>query len=322
MTSEKRPEANHVLLVGGATAQNVLHMTEFYPPFLSQRGSIAVWWSCRLSKEHISSLMEWPYLYIYRGLPEQKLIRRFHVIDHDLVPLKQPGGIKCPWPDQLEERELVGETREGSKPTQVFRSWLLADRFEALDPSIGLDELETTGGSAIDPSSLNAGHFGLWRLKSAPRAPEIAAAIDAVEEQARGLPRGQGFRVSPEERVAIENHSMKRAISHYSANGWTVEDVHTRESYDLRCRSGSRELRVEVKGTTSSGSEILLTPNEVRHAQHYPNIALFIVAGIQLTESAGTTVASGGHELVYDPWEFDKDALTPVGYTYAIPKQG
>ena len=35
------------------------------------------------------------------------------------------------------------------------------------------------------------------------------------------------------------------------------------ESYDLICRRGDEVKHVEVKGTTTDGAEVILTPNEV-----------------------------------------------------------
>ncbi|MEG4281385.1 DUF3883 domain-containing protein [Microcoleus sp. MON1_C1] len=93
--------------------------------------------------------------------------------------------------------------------------------------------------------------------------PEIDEAIDA-RASITGKPRkslGQGFRSTPEVRRAIEMRAMNLATEHFQDQGWVVEDVSQQESYDLRCTRQEERIYVEVKGTTSEGSTILLTPN-------------------------------------------------------------
>ena len=145
-----------------------------------------------------------------------------------------------------------------------------------------------------------------------------------IEEQARGRSSGQGFRVSPEVRTAIEGYAMERAKAYYERRGWSVEDVSASRPYDLHCtKPGGKELRVEVKGTTGGGSEVLLTPNEVTHArEHYPRVALFVVAGVETSdESGGLSVTGGGAERDYEPWQIDEGDLAPLGYSYALPRR-
>jgi len=157
---------------------------------------------------------------------------------------------------------------------------------------------------------------------------EVAAARALIDEQA-GRARGQGFRVSSQTRRAIEEHAVGLAIAHFAddkveGGGWDVENVGATRSYDLHCTRGDAELRVEVKGTTSDGSDVLLTPNEVAHARdHYPRVALFVVSRITLTDlNDGTVAPSGGNVRVVWPWRIDDGALSPVGYAYAVPYEG
>jgi hypothetical protein len=91
--------------------------------------------------------------------------------------------------------------------------------------------------------------------------------LEAVREAVRPRARGQRWAQSPEVRRAIEDHAMQAAAKHYRAQGWSVEDVSGFCSYDLHCEQKGRVLDVEVKGTTSIGERVLLTPNEVAHAR-------------------------------------------------------
>jgi hypothetical protein len=112
---------------------------------------------------------------------------------------------------------------------------------------------------------------------------------------------------------------MNAATEFYS-QALNVEDVHGRESYDLRCRRDDQEMRVEVKGTTTDGAEIILTPNEVGHARSYPHTALFILSNISLEKAHdGTVQAAGGNRHALDPWRIDDGTLTPIGFRYQPP---
>ncbi len=157
---------------------------------------------------------------------------------------------------------------------------------------------------------------GGWTEES----PEVTAAKVTVAEYAGQRRSGQGFGLSAEERRAVELHAMRLAIKHYESRGWSVRDVSSIASFDLLCtRFGEDELHVEVKGTTSDGATILLTPNEVSHARRqFPHVALFIVAGVRLNESPDAA-ASGGYVALIEPWKLDERDLTPVGYSYAMP---
>jgi Protein NO VEIN, C-terminal len=95
--------------------------------------------------------------------------------------------------------------------------------------------------------------------------------------------KGQGFARTKEERKALEDHAMTAAKRHFRNEGFKVEDVSARRPYDLLCKRGSKELRVEVKGTTTDGEVVVLTNNEVKHASFPRNsCALFVLHSIRL----------------------------------------
>lgn len=99
-------------------------------------------------------------------------------------------------------------------------------------------------------------------------------------------------------------------------------DVHGTESYDLICRRGLEVKHVEVKGTTSDGADVILTPNEVAHARRLEHVALFILSNV-LVERAddGAATATGGVRHIYDPWHIDDGTLIPLGFRYRVPDQ-
>lgn len=150
---------------------------------------------------------------------------------------------------------------------------------------------------------------------------EIAEA--AIEDAAGNLARpsrGQGFQLDQEVKDTVEAFAMNTATQFYREAGWQVEDVHGSESYDLICSKDGASTHVEVKGTTEDGTEVILTYNEVEHAQEYTPVALFIVSKIVVgRDETGAVVASGGEIRQYDPWIISNGTLKAIGYKYHVP---
>jgi hypothetical protein len=79
---------------------------------------------------------------------------------------------------------------------------------------------------------------------------------------------------------------------------------------DLHCtHPDGRNLHVEVKGASTDGSGVLLTRNEVKHAQvYYPLVSLLIVANVGLRPAYdGTIIACGGRIIMREPWKLNDD---------------
>ena len=147
--------------------------------------------------------------------------------------------------------------------------------------------------------------------------PEIDAERESADAVEKALARsqGQGFARTAEQRRAIELHAMKAAKKYFKQRGFDVADVSARRPYDLECKQAGVELHVEVKGTTTDGETIVLTRNEVRHANGSANdCALFVLYSIKLK---GKT-ASGGLQKFIEPWEPQNSRLTPISYTYRL----
>ncbi|WP_424190509.1 MrcB family domain-containing protein [Actinokineospora sp. G85] len=154
----------------------------------------------------------------------------------------------------------------------------------------------------------------LGLVYAADATSEVADALTAAETTA-GKRQGQGLRLSPEERLAIERHAVALTTTHLTTQGYTVVDVGATESYDLDARRGDEHLYVEVKGTTSAGLEVILTHNEVQlNAAKHPHTMLIVVHSITL----GPTAATGGTLRAIHPWLADPAALTPISYRYRV----
>ena len=153
-------------------------------------------------------------------------------------------------------------------------------------------------------------------------APEIQDVVAVLEERSSGHGRRQRYAISAELRKAVEDHAMSRAMQYFRKQGWhSVADVHANRPFDLLCTDvPGDELRVEVKGTVSDGSEVLLTRNEVLHARaNYPQIALYVLADVEVTSRGGRSTVRGGRQRVYNAWNIDHGTLTPLGYSYRLP---
>jgi hypothetical protein len=154
-------------------------------------------------------------------------------------------------------------------------------------------------------------------LQTEETSPELADAQVAADVSAGKARRGQGFRQNVEAKVAIEKHAVATAAAFLIGRGFTVEDVGATQPFDLDARKGEEHLHVEVKGTTSGGSSVILTRGEVTlHKTVYPNNALVIVHSIKLTASADEPVAAGGVIVWRSPWLVDDDALKPISFEY------
>jgi hypothetical protein len=153
-----------------------------------------------------------------------------------------------------------------------------------------------------------------------------AGAVATIVTMAAGRSRsgGQGFLVSHAVRKSIEEYAVAWAIRHYQTQGWTVHDVGSSESYDLRCtRERSSNLHVEVKGTTGLGETVILTRNEVLHARSGQNVDLFVVTEITVEgRDTDHPVAGAGVAHVCHNWKPADEDLIPVGYDYATGLRG
>lgn len=159
------------------------------------------------------------------------------------------------------------------------------------------------------------------RQRLAGALAEIAAVEDDGAVAGKGDKTtkvvGQGFGLTPKERRAVERRAVELATDHFRSQGWVVEDVGDRESFDLCCRRKGVELHVEVKGTTGRGQKVILPRNEVEHARKYAHVALVVAHGVKLRKGKNPRV-SGGALLVQHPWRIAAKDLEPLAYYYAV----
>jgi len=148
----------------------------------------------------------------------------------------------------------------------------------------------------------------------------VSGAAQEATERAAARDRGQGFSSSPERNKAIEMHAMAAATVYFEDKGYSVKDTSAHKPYDLVASKDEEFLYVEVKGTTTVGEQVILTKNEVRHAQeHRDQMVLFILHDIVVKDGEDGPVASGGMRRVLWTWDVDEGDLTALSFTYKLP---
>jgi hypothetical protein len=146
-------------------------------------------------------------------------------------------------------------------------------------------------------------------------------ALWALESASVRRARGQGFRVSPEIRRAIDVYAMRKAEEYFRNAGYETKDVHKNRPFDLLCSRGSARLFVEVKGTRSKGEQVILTSGEVKFAKKDPmHMVLYVQRLVRVTYRNGRPVVSGGRRLVKRQWTVDERSLEPLCFTYKLKR--
>lgn len=194
--------------------------------------------------------------------------------------------------------------------------WVNKDRTGILK---GLSVAKATGGSIfkVNPQTWHrvVGLVGGWFDGDTQDTGSPA--------RKRGLKRrasGQGIKVSQEDREAIERYAVDFAKGYFRGEGYNkIEEKG--KPYDLLCRKGRTVLFVEVKGTQGLGQSVILTRNEESFARkNGPNMALYVVSGIDVYGPKGKRRGRGGTGRPFRPWAIDEGNLKPRTYDYRLPE--
>lgn len=147
-----------------------------------------------------------------------------------------------------------------------------------------------------------------------PGDQDSEAIISIAQPLRRGRSQGRGL--SGEERKVVELRAMKLAIQSLNEAGYTCRDTSATESFDLVASQAGKELKIEVKGTTSDLCDsILMTKNEVElHRREKGATGLVIVSRIRLVRDGGSVQAQGGDVEVLLGWDIDAWVSEPVAF--------
>jgi MrcB-like, N-terminal domain/Domain of unknown function (DUF3883) len=148
-------------------------------------------------------------------------------------------------------------------------------------------------------------------------SPEVADGVSAIESLTTPRRPRRPQRLSAAENKAIEKRAVDVTCAHFQQLGFITKDVGATESYDVNASKDGVEIRIEVKGTTSDGSDVVLTANEVDlHTSHHPQNALAIVRHIHLVRDSEAPTATDGELVLEMPWQIDPHRLQPIAYRY------
>ncbi|BBL58832.1 DUF3883 domain-containing protein [Methylomonas koyamae] len=148
--------------------------------------------------------------------------------------------------------------------------------------------------------------------------PSIRTFEDEVSEELENSAfgsSGQGFQSNIELKKLVEEYSMNKCKKHFLSNGYEIEDVSLTKPYDFVAKKDGKEYFIEVKGTQTDGSKIILTKNEVEMSKKKSTkMILYLVHSIEMNRK--TIKIGSGQAVIIDPWEIDESKLTVVSYTY------
>ncbi|OAT30076.1 group I intron-associated PD-(D/E)XK endonuclease [Proteus myxofaciens] len=132
----------------------------------------------------------------------------------------------------------------------------------------------------------------------------------------------QGRVIDVKKKKAIELYAMKRAREDYEKQGFNVIDTSSNCPYDLECHKDNTFRRVEVKGTTTEGSAVYVTSNEVTSAnsnEYETDLYILNNIDILLQENKEYT-ADGGTVRLIKNWKPSAENLEATVYRYYLKK--
>lgn len=229
-----------------------------------------------------------------------------------------------------ELEEFLTKFAEGSiSPTSTIRCRRLSINdsdgrsFDKPGLSIRLNQLidRMKGALQIDDQLVN---LATTDFQPAEDSSDIAVSSTIHDNQLIGLvdgddQKGTGYEPDADKRRAVELYAVKLASEFYASRGYEVEEMG--KPYDLLCTKDTEELHVEVKGSRSSMSAIIVTRNEVADARDERwRSDLFLVDGIELGGLVdGIYVPIGGRCRRKENWSPNQEDLTEIQFRYTLP---
>lgn len=130
---------------------------------------------------------------------------------------------------------------------------------------------------------------------------------------------GQGRVQDPLRRRKIEMAAQAWMMDHFCREGWSVTDTHLGRPYDAVARKGRRILYLEAKGTTTEGSTVVVTRNEVAWARAHPGECVLGIWSDMQFDPTGEVSQSAGFTQLFDWYPADED-LSPIDYDWRVPR--
>jgi hypothetical protein len=248
----------------------------------------------------------------FRPQPESDLTTR---TDWARSVLHANGPFLGNWTTHMQLDNTISRLGSGYELGNVVAAGYLLDEI----PSDAQIEQDLLQGIEWLGQIYRAADEGLYVPGDSPDIADIENALETIADPRKPRKR-DGPRLTAVERRAIEEHAVAMTKQHLESEpmGYAVKDVGKSMSYDLHATKAGSVVKVEVKGTTSNGSEIVLTRNEVElHKSDHPANALAIVRSIKLDRHKDAPPTTSGGELILKmPWAVDDDRLAPIAYRY------
>jgi hypothetical protein len=133
------------------------------------------------------------------------------------------------------------------------------------------------------------------------------------------LENESGYITNSELKTAIEKYAMLTAENYYKELNYEILDTSRGNPYDLLVFKDKEKICIEVKGTQTVGSKVILTKNEVVHAKKEKTL-LFIVHSVINEKKNGKYIISGGKKKILK-LEITKENTMPISYYYVVDKE-
>ena len=144
-----------------------------------------------------------------------------------------------------------------------------------------------------------------------------------AERKSQSVSVQQGYGLTSPERKAVELRAMFITKRHLESHGYSVKDTSSRHSFDFLASKDGKDIKVEVKGTTSPRIEsVIMTSNEVDlHIKESGKTALAIVSNISLMNRGDKPRCEDGKlEFLY-PWDIERWSRKPTQYQVIRPQK-
>ena len=141
----------------------------------------------------------------------------------------------------------------------------------------------------------------------------------SAEEPIIAQEQAAGFQSNPLIRRKIEEYAMKRAHAVLLAKGYkNIRDTSKTKPYDYICERNGTSFFVEVKGTQTAGSTVILTKGEVENVQRYPQRSILVlVRSVGISPSKPLRVTRGVVEMK-EKWTPRSEDLQPLSYVWTV----
>lgn len=231
-------------------------------------------------------------------------------------------GQGCHWPDEIARGEVLYPHRFGWVSIGQLLEVTLGDDGplpRELSTALRRFAISHRAGLVVTDVDQLAGAIGLPGVASsvAVNLSQTPGAMTSGDPDPRSS-SSQGRSSNAELNRAVERRAVELAIAHMQELGWTdIEELG--KPYDLVCRRDGIERHVEVKGTTGSGADVLMTPNEVAHFRSCPHGAdLVVVRDISLAATMDGYEASGGELLLVESYPAAPRDLQATGWSARV----